>query len=305
LSTGVDITATLGRTGARVDFGRDNRTPNDENLAPIPTQHPATAQVQSRGGPMQRLSGIDSMFVALESPTNLFHVGAVAVFDPSTAPTGSAPPHEMLRRVVENRIHRIPPFTKTLVEVPGGVDHPWWVDTSDVDLSHHLRQGCLPPPGGESELAGYAAQVLSRPLDRKRPLWEIHTVEGLEGGLVAGVAKIHHSAVDGIAGTEVTAELMDLTPEVRLFDEEDQRPTSIPNPRPLRLVSSAIANAARRVVPAAKTLGQLPLTAAGIRRRHPSKALGHRSRRLSVLTEPQLSPRSIGTTWRRSGPLPG
>ncbi len=161
---------------------------------------------------MRRLSGLDSMFLSLESDTNLFHVGAVAVLDPSTAPEGAPPPHEAFVRVVESRLDQLPQFRRRLVGVPTGLDHPRWLEDTKVDLAHHIKRGALPSPGGERELTAYIADFLSRPLDRSRPLWEIHVVEGLEGGLVAGVAKIHHSLVDGIAGAEVTAHLMDLEP---------------------------------------------------------------------------------------------
>jgi diacylglycerol O-acyltransferase len=164
---------------------------------------------------MHRLSGLDSIFLSLESPTNPFHVGAVTVLDPSTAPSPTLTPYDALRQVVEDRLHLVPMFRRRLAPVPGGLDHPQWVEDPDFDLDHHLHRAALPAPGGPAELAEFAADVFSRPLDRDRPLWEIHVVEGVDGGdLVAGVAKIHHSAVDGVTGAEVTAHLMDLSPEI-------------------------------------------------------------------------------------------
>jgi diacylglycerol O-acyltransferase len=171
------------------------------------------------------------MFLSIESPTSPFHVGAVTVLDPSTAPPGTPPPFEALRQVVEDRLHLIPMFRRRLVEVPGGLDHARWVEDPEFDLDHHLHRGALPSPGGPAELAAFAAEVFSRPLDRTRPLWEIHVVEGVEGGLVAGVAKIHHAAVDGVSGAEVTAHLMDLEPEIAPAapPTEEWRPDSVPS----------------------------------------------------------------------------
>src|SRR3954471_4089896 len=162
---------------------------------------------------MHRSGGLDSAFLSLESRTNLFHVGAVTVLDPSTAPAGTPDHHEALCRVVEERLHLLGPFRRRLAEVPLGLDHPRWVEDSDIDVGYHLRRGHLPRPGGAGELAAYVADVLSRPLDGTRPLWEMHVVEGLDGGLVAGVTKIHHSVIDGVGGVELTANLMDLTPQ--------------------------------------------------------------------------------------------
>lgn len=218
---------------------------------------------------MQRLSGMDSLFVSLESETNLFQVGAVAVLDPSTAPEHSPPPYEAFRRVIQNRLHLIPPFRRRLVPVPGGLDHPRWVD-SPPDLDRHLHRGALPTPGGDYELAKYAAEMLSHPLDRSRPLWEIHMVEGLEGGLLAGIAKLHHATVDGIAGTEVTAHLMDLTPEIAEVPppaaEERQILDRIPSP--ISLLLGALPSAGLRALPAIRTLGQLAMSAVRIRSRN-------------------------------------
>jgi diacylglycerol O-acyltransferase / wax synthase len=215
---------------------------------------------------MRPLTGIDSLFLSLESQTNLFQVGAVSVLDPSTAPEESPPPYEAVRRVVESRLDRLPPFRTRLVTVPWGLDHPRWVE-DEPDLDRHIRRAALPAPGGERELACYAADALARPLDRNRPLWELHVVEGLEGGLVAGVAKLHHSAIDGVAGTEVTANLMDLSPKLA----EAQGPCEMERdtvPGPVALLRGAASNARRRALPTARLLGRLTGTAARLRARN-------------------------------------
>ncbi|HUC37892.1 MAG TPA: wax ester/triacylglycerol synthase family O-acyltransferase [Acidimicrobiales bacterium] len=217
---------------------------------------------------MQRLSGLDSLFLSLESQTNLFQVGAVAVLDPSTAPAGSPPPYESMRQILENRLHLLPPFRRRLVTVPGGFDHPRWVEDQPPDLDRHLRHGAVPNPGGEAEIARYAAEVMSRPLDRSRPLWEMHVVEGLEGGLVAGVSKLHHSAIDGIAGTEVTGLLMDLSPEVAQFDPPDELDQLESAPSPWSLLLGSVSSAGRRAIPTARTAAHLLMASARIRGRN-------------------------------------
>ena len=167
---------------------------------------------------MRSLSGLESLFLSAETPSNLLHVGAVTVLDPSTAPAGTPPPYEELCRLLEDRMHLLAPFRRRLVAVPGGLDHARWVEDGSFDVRHHVIRAALPAPAGLHELAGYAAEMMSRPLDRDRPLWEIHVVEGLQGGLVAAVAKIHHSAIDGLTGVELTANLMDLSPEVKVTE---------------------------------------------------------------------------------------
>lgn len=210
---------------------------------------------------MQRLTGLDSMFLSLESATNLFQVGAIAVLDPSTAPPGSPPPHEGLRRVIEERLHMLAPLRQRLVTVPGGLDHPRWLEDETLDLDHHVIAAELPAPAGPRELARYAAEVLARPLDRSRPLWEIHVVDGLEGGLVAAVAKLHHSAIDGIAGAEVTGLLMDLSPEVASVSQPD-RTFNDQEPTAIALVADAARASLVRIPKAIRTVAPLPLALA-------------------------------------------
>lgn len=216
---------------------------------------------------MDRLNGLGSMFVSLESNTNLYHVGAVAVLDPSTTPDGTPPPVDAMRRVLEDRMDRLGPFHRRVVEAPAGIDHPRWVE-EPPDLDRHLRRGALPAPGSDRELARFTADVLARPLDRRRPLWELHVVEGLEGGLVAGVAKIHHSAIDGIAGTEVTAQLMDLEPVPVPAEAPEALPPGEKRPNPLSLVRDAAMAAARRIVPTARFAGGLALRGLELRGRN-------------------------------------
>lgn len=195
---------------------------------------------------MRRLSGLESFFLSAETPTNLLHVGAVTVFDPSTAPDGSPGRYEALCRVLEERMNLLPPFRRRLVGVPGGLDHARWVEDAEFDVRHHVMRAALPPPGGMAELTRLAADVMSRPLDRDRPLWEIHLVEGLQGGMIASIAKIHHACIDGLTGVELTANLMDLTPEMRAADGAPLPPAEQP-PKGPALLLDALRGAGSRV----------------------------------------------------------
>lgn len=216
---------------------------------------------------MQRLTGLDSLFLSLESPTNMFQVGAVTVLDPSTAPAGTPPPYEALRQVIAERLHLLPPFRRRLATVPGGLDHPCWVE-DEPDLDWHVRRGALPSPGGPAELAQYAAEVMGHPLDKSRPLWELHVVEGVDGGLVAGVAKIHHAAIDGATGAEVTALLMDLTPETARFEPPPRTGPLDEVPGPARLIAQSAGRAVRRTPATAAALVHAATAGARLYRRY-------------------------------------
>ncbi len=166
---------------------------------------------------MERLSGLDGFFSSFESPTTHLHIVAALVFDAEHTRGGVT--FRRIRNVLAERIDLVPPFRMRLLEVPFGVDHPSWVEDMRFDLDYHVRRAAVPSPGGRDELAAFVADVASRPLDRRRPLWEFHVVEGLERGRIALVTKVHHSIIDGVSGAELVAALFDLSPD--------------PSPRPL------------------------------------------------------------------------
>lgn len=160
---------------------------------------------------MEQLAGLDAAFLYLETPSLHMHVSMAAVFDPSTVPGGYS--WEKLRKFVGSRLVLAPVFTRQLVQVPFRLGHPYWVDDSNFDLDYHLRRAALPAPGGVDELAEFVGDVCSRQLDRSKPLWEMYVVEGLSGGNIAIVTKIHHCTIDGVSGAELLAQLFDLEPE--------------------------------------------------------------------------------------------
>jgi WS/DGAT/MGAT family acyltransferase len=107
----------------------------------------------------------------------------------------------------------VAPFRRRLVEVPLGLDHPYWIEDPDFDLDFHLRHIAVPPPGDKFQLAELAVRIAARHLDRSRPLWEMYVIEGLEGGFIAELTKIHHACIDGVEGAEILGVLLDIEPE--------------------------------------------------------------------------------------------
>jgi diacylglycerol O-acyltransferase / wax synthase len=159
-----------------------------------------------------RLTGMDATFLYLETRTSHMHVGGVLVLDPSTAPGGQLTYARMLD-YLEERLHLAPHLRRRLQWVPFNLDHPLWIEDPDFDLGFHVRRAALPSPGGIAELAEFAGDVMSRPLDRGRPLWELHVIEGLEGGRLAVMTKTHHAAIDGVSGAQLLAALLQLAPD--------------------------------------------------------------------------------------------
>jgi WS/DGAT/MGAT family acyltransferase len=117
------------------------------------------------------------------------------------------------------------------------------VDDPHFSIDYHIRHTALPAPGGEDELRKLVGRVMSQPLDRTRPLWEIWVVEGLEGGRWAMLSKTHHAMVDGVAGTDLLASIMDLSPTVVPAELDEWAPE--PSPTGLSLAAEAVVDLVR------------------------------------------------------------
>jgi WS/DGAT/MGAT family acyltransferase len=176
---------------------------------------------------MQQLSGLDNSFLHLETPAVYGHVSSLAIFEPGER----ALQFDEVRALITERLHLVAPFRRRLVSVPLGLDHPYWIEDPDFDLDYHLRHIAVPPPGDERQLAELAAELAAKHLDRRHPLWEMYVIEGLAGGAVAELTKIHHACIDGVSGAEILGVLLDLTPVPPPVPPPDEpwRPESEPS----------------------------------------------------------------------------
>lgn len=159
---------------------------------------------------MRRMGSVDAAFLYGETASWHMHVSAVMIIDPSEVPGGFD--IGRLRRNVRERIHLAPQFSWRLVEVPFGLDLPGWIEDPDFDVDSHIRRVGIPAPGGDEQLGNLIGDLVSIKLDRSRPLWEFWVIDGLEGGKVALLAKVHHAIIDGVSGSEIATVLFDLEP---------------------------------------------------------------------------------------------
>ncbi len=187
---------------------------------------------------MQRMCGIDPMFLYSETPATPMEVSFTCVFEPQSAPGGYS--FEAVRDHVAHRLPEIPLLRRRLLPVPLGLDHPRWVDDPEFDLDNHLHRVGMPQVSNhEGTLSDITANVMSNPLRPEQPPWEMHVVEGLDDGKVAVIAKMHHSVIDGVSGTRIMAQLLDMTPQRADSSEmEPWRPETIPSQT--RLLTDAL-----------------------------------------------------------------
>ncbi len=171
---------------------------------------------------MKRLSLLDALFLYLETPETPMHVGSVTIFKPES------PRHDLFARFREHtaaRLDLLPSYRRRLETTPLGIDHPVWVIEEKLDLDTHIRRAALPEPGGMKELQTLIGRLHAVPLDRARPLWEYTFIEGLEGGAFAVYAKVHHCAMDGLAGVATLGVIYDFAPGA---DDEPQQQRLFP-----------------------------------------------------------------------------
>jgi diacylglycerol O-acyltransferase / wax synthase len=162
---------------------------------------------------MQQLTGLDASFLALETPNSTGHVGGVCILDPRDAPRRLT--LATLTSLLAQRLPLVPVLRRRLLEVPLGLDQPYWIDDDAFDLEYHIREIALPRPGSGSQLAEQVGRLHARPLDRRRPLWEMYLVTGLAKRRIAVYTKVHHAAIDGESGAELLTVLLDLSAEGR------------------------------------------------------------------------------------------
>lgn len=177
----------------------------------------------------ERVRARDLAFLAGETGTTPHHNATLEIFEPGRGGFD----HDRLRQLVVDRISFVPRYRQRLQEVPGGLAAPVWVDDASFDLGYHLRRSALPRPGTEAQLLELVGRIVSRRLDRNRPLWEVYVVEGLAGDRVALLWKAHQALVDGIHTVDLGQLLLDKSPNPKPLDPDDWEPGRAPSPASL------------------------------------------------------------------------
>lgn len=188
---------------------------------------------------VDRLNPLDVSFLYLEEPTTPMHVGGVEIFQLPNAGFD----YDRLVALIEQRIALVPRYRQRVRGVPANLARPVWIDDTNFDVTYHVRRSALPRPGTDEQLNEFVGRIMSRPLDRSRPLWEMYLVEGLSDGRFAIITKTHHAMVDGITAIDIGQVILDLTPEPRDVGPDTWQPRKAPGR--VDLLRSAVAESAR------------------------------------------------------------
>lgn len=180
------------------------------------------------------MTALDASFWYLEDATTPMQVGSVSLFE---VPEEGFD-HERLVRLIEQRIAHVPRYRQRVRDIPFGLGRPVWVDDELFDLTYHVRRSALPRPGSMQQLEELVARLMSRPLDRDRPLWEMYLVEGLADGQFAIITKTHQAMVDGLGALDLVQVLLDTEPSNATITVARWHPSS--EPSPIELMTTTI-----------------------------------------------------------------
>nr|WHV03882.1 putative wax ester synthase/acyl-CoA:diacylglycerol acyltransferase [uncultured bacterium] len=169
----------------------------------------------------ESLTATDASFLRIESDHEPQHVGSLSILegDPLRDGRGGIDIARLMAHV-GRRLHRVPRLRHRIMEVPLRQGRPVWVDDPTFDLDYHVRLTSLARPGDDAQLSTLMGRLQSLPLDRRRPLWEMWFVDGLESGDVGLIIKTHHALGDGIANVDLALALVDV----------DRAPAADPDP---------------------------------------------------------------------------
>ncbi len=186
----------------------------------------------------ERLRPEDMAFLAAESASTPMHNATLEIFVP-----GNGFDYEGLLALIADRIAFVPRYRQRIRTVPGRLANPVWVDDEDFDLAYHVRRSALPRPGSMDQLRDLTGRIMSRQLDRHRPLWEMYFIEGLEDGRFAILSKSHQILVDGVATIDLGQVILDVEPRPGEPVHVEWRPRHPPSPA--ALVAGAVRDSAR------------------------------------------------------------
>jgi diacylglycerol O-acyltransferase len=183
----------------------------------------------------QRLSGIDAAFLYLERKEIPLHIAAVCILE------GPVPFGEFVA-AIESKLHLIPRYRQVVVAPPFNLGYPTFEDDPHFDIHQHIFRVKLPAPGGEAELEELVSHLLSQVMDRGKPLWDVHVIDGLKDGRGALLTRVHHSLADGISGASLMKVMMDPTPAGSRALRK-RRAAPAPARRPERSLADVLASA--------------------------------------------------------------
>lgn len=194
----------------------------------------------------RRMTTLDAAFYYQERTGQLLHVAGIYT-------VAGGLDFEQLLAHLKARLHLIPQYTQRVVPVPFNLAHPTWEPDPHFDIRHHVRRHTLKPPGDDAQLSALASRLFAQPLDRNRPLWSLHQIDGYQGDRSVLFAAVHHCMIDGVSGVQLLQVLFDVTPEPQPVPPPEQTPDPPRLPSPTSQFLRAASEVARGIAGSAQS----------------------------------------------------
>jgi len=166
----------------------------------------------------QRLTSVDASFLYFEKKEAPLHIGGISIFE-------SEIPYKDFLEFVSSKMPLLPRYRQKVIPVPMNLGHPTWEFDPGFNVKNHVIDQKLDPPGTFDQLRAITEKIETGMLDRNKPLWELHLVQGFEGHRTVLVSKVHHAMVDGVSGVDLMKTLLDISP--------NPTPTAMPEIEPI------------------------------------------------------------------------
>ncbi|MFU8763117.1 MAG: WS/DGAT/MGAT family O-acyltransferase [Haliea sp.] len=163
---------------------------------------------------MRSVSLADAGFLLMEKRQTPMHVGGLHLFNFPTGVDQRQFLQEVLAALRTQEEYRRP-FGEFITTGRAGPLRLYWEQDNHLDIDYHVRHSALPQPGRYRELFMLVSRLHSTLLDRTRPLWEIHLIEGLQNNQFALYSKMHHAAVDGASAMHMVNAMYSRDPRTK------------------------------------------------------------------------------------------
>ncbi|MGB8385504.1 MAG: wax ester/triacylglycerol synthase family O-acyltransferase [Dermatophilaceae bacterium] len=206
---------------------------------------------------MQQLSGLDEMFLSLDSSRTIGHIAGIGILKKTEG--SAAHTVEFVRSRIAERLDTLPPLRWRLQSVPMRIDGRYWVEDEHLDLRNHIHAVTVPAPGHYEQVDDTMSEIMARTLDRGKPMWEFYLLDGLAGDRFAYVLKVSHGLADG----SVVWTIFDHLADEPLLHPESSPPAHATRATKVGMFARGVAGAAARPVKVARLQVGLTNWAAG------------------------------------------
>ncbi len=173
---------------------------------------------------VKNLNPLDATFLAMQTETAPVHVGALLIYDKPKINSDEQINFDslaLLKTLLEEKLLKVDKFTFRLIRFPFDIFHPIWIKDLNFNINNHIKTVSLEAPYNDAKLNQLIGTIWESPLPENKPLWEFYLVENYLNDRIAVIAKVHHSLIDGVSGSNLFVQLLDLDAEIKVKPTTD------------------------------------------------------------------------------------